>query len=218
MMKNSPPPYPRREGHNPPGQNKSSQAPEPGAAPGPESHASVAGAPQTGAREPAARAAEGATEDAHDLTARLQAENADLKDRLLRALADAENVRRRSERDLNDMRQYAVTKFAGDMAHVADNLERALSSLPSELRESQGVLKTFVDGVELTRKELIRSLEAHGVKKIDPKGERFDPNLHEAMFTVQDPAVPRGTVTTVVQPGYTIGSRPLRPAKVGVAS
>ncbi|MDH2384135.1 nucleotide exchange factor GrpE [Bradyrhizobium sp. CER78] len=166
----------------------------------------------------AASVPSGTAEDAHDAIARLVAENVDLKDRLLRTLADAENVRRRAERELNDMRQYAVTRFAGDMVNVADNLERAMSSLPAELRRNAGPFKTFVEGVELTEKELLRSLEAHGVKKLDPTGSRFDPHFHEAMFQVQDPSVPSGTVTTVVQPGYAIGSRSLRPAKVGVAS
>ncbi|WP_244485514.1 nucleotide exchange factor GrpE [Bradyrhizobium tropiciagri] len=166
----------------------------------------------------AASAPPAAAEDAHDAIARLVAENVDLKDRLLRALADAENVRRRAERELNDTRQYAVTRFAGDMVSVADNLERAMSSLPAALRRNAGPFKTFVEGVELTEKELLRSLEAHGVKKLDPTGSRFDPHFHEAMFQVQDPSVPSGTVTTVVQPGYAIGSRSLRPAKVGVAS
>lgn len=165
-----------------------------------------------------ASASPGTAEDAHDAIARLVAENVDLKDRLLRALADAENVRRRAERELNDMRQYAVTKFAGDMVNVADNLERAMSSLPADQRRNAGPFKTFVEGVELTEKELLRSLEVHGVKKLDPTGGRFDPHFHEAMFQVQDPSVPSGTVTTVVQPGYAIGSRSLRPAKVGVAS
>ncbi|NEU95598.1 nucleotide exchange factor GrpE [Bradyrhizobium uaiense] len=180
--------------------------------------------PEDSAREAAsgspdaASVAPGAAEDAHDAIARLVAENVDLKDRLLRALADAENIRRRAERELNDMRQYAVTRFAGDMLNVADNLERAMSSLPAELRRNAGPFTTFVEGVELTEKELLRSLEAHGVKKLDPTGSRFDPHFHEAMFQVQDPSVPSGTVTTVVQPGYAIGSRSLRPAKVGVAS
>ncbi|WP_245311352.1 nucleotide exchange factor GrpE [Bradyrhizobium pachyrhizi] len=132
-----------------------------------------------------------AAEDVHEAIARLVAENVDLKDRLFRALADAENVRRRSERELNDMRQYAVTKFAGDMVNVADNLERAMSSLPAELRDSAGPFKTFVEGVELTEKELLRSLEAHGVKRLDPAGSRFDPHFHEAMFQVKDPSVPK---------------------------
>ncbi|MHC6153975.1 nucleotide exchange factor GrpE [Bradyrhizobium elkanii] len=180
--------------------------------------------PEHSAREAASESPDAASvpprgaEDAHDAIARLVAENVDLKDRLLRALADAENVRRRAERELNDMRQYAVTKFAGDMVNVADNLERAIDSLPAELRGNAGPFKTFVEGVELTEKELLRSLEAHGVKKLDPVGNGFDPHFHEAMFQVQDQSVPSGTVTTVVQPGYKIGSRSLRPAKVGVAS
>ncbi len=216
MTNNSPPHRADRRSQNDPDGDKPSHATDPAAALKPEADNAAAASEAKAA--PAGAEAGGAAEDAHELTARLQAENANLKDRLLRALAEAENVRRRSERDLNDMRQYAVTKLAGDMANVANNLERALSSLPSELRAGEGALKTFVEGVELTEKELIRSLEAHGVKKIDPTGTRFDPNLHEALFTVQDPSVPSGTVTTVVQPGYTIGSRPLRPAKVGVAS
>ena len=154
----------------------------------------------------------------HEQFARLETENADLKDRLLRALADAENTRRRAERDLNDARQYAVTKFAGDMVNVADNLERAMANLPDELRQGTAAVRTFVEGVELTEKELLRALEKHGVKKLEPAGSRFDPNFHEAMFQVQDPSVPSGTVTTVLQPGYSIGTRSLRPAKVGVAS
>lgn len=149
--------------------------------------------------------------------AKLEAENAELKDRLLRVLAELENVRRRAERDLNDMQQYAVAKFAGDMLRVADNMERAIASIPAEARNGEGALKTLIQGVELTEKEMLRSLEKHGVKKFDPMGERFDPNFHEALFEVPDPSVPSGTVTQVVEAGYSIGSRPLRPAKVGIA-
>lgn len=148
--------------------------------------------------------------DAHLLT-----ENAELKDRLLRALAEVENTRRRAERDLDNMRQYAITQFAGDMLTVADNLERAVASIPAGEREA--ALKILVEGVELTEKELIRSLEKHGIRRLDPVGERFDPNFHEALFEVPDPSVPHGTVTKVLQPGYAIGTRALRPAKVGVA-
>lgn len=149
---------------------------------------------------------------------RLEAENAELRDRLLRALADVENTRRRAERDLSDMRQYAIANFAGDMLNVADNLERAIATIPAHVRGGGHALKTLIDGVELTEKELLRSLERHGVKKLDPLGERFDPNFHEAMFAKPDPSVPAGTVTHVLQPGYAIGTRALRPAKVGVAS
>jgi molecular chaperone GrpE len=148
----------------------------------------------------------------------LLAENAELKDRLLRALAEVENTRRRAERDLDNMRQYAITNFAGDMLNVADNLERAIASIPASVREPEAALRTLVEGVGLTEKELLRALEKHGIRKLDPVGERFDPNLHEALFEVPDPSVPRGTVMKVLQPGYAIGSRALRPAKVGIAS
>lgn len=149
--------------------------------------------------------------------AELQSENATLKDRLLRALAEAENVRRRAERDLADTRQYAVAKFAADLLPVADNLERAIASVPAETLRDDGIVKALLEGVELTEKELSRALERHGVTKLLPVGERFDPNFHEALFEVPDPTVPDGTVSRVVEPGYSIGTRPLRPARVGVA-
>jgi molecular chaperone GrpE len=147
---------------------------------------------------------------------KLEAENVELKDRLLRALAETENVRRRAERDLSDMRQYAVAKFAGDMLSVADNMERAIASIPAQVRESDGPVRALIEGVELTEKELLQALEKHGVKKLSPVGQRFDPNFHEALFAVPDPSVPNGTVSKVVEAGYSIGSRSLRPAKVGV--
>lgn len=156
-------------------------------------------------------------DEAFEVLAKLQAENAELKDRLLRTLAEVENVRRRGERELNDARQYAIAKFAGDMLGVADNMERALASVPAEARETDEAVKALMEGVELTEKEMLRSLEKHGVKKLDPKGERFDPNFHQAMFEVPDPSVPNGTVAQVVQIGYSIGTRVLRPAMVGVA-
>lgn len=156
-------------------------------------------------------------DEAFEVLAKLQAENTELKDRLLRTLAEVENVRRRGERELNDARQYAIAKFAGDMLGVADNMERALASVPTEARESDEAVKALMQGVELTEKEMLRSLEKHGVKKLDPKGERFDPNFHQAMFEVPDPSVPNGTVAQVVQVGYSIGTRVLRPAMVGVA-
>jgi len=150
-----------------------------------------------------------------DAIAKLQAENADLKDRLLRALAEVENVRRRAEKDVKDTRQYAVAKFASDILSVADNMERALASIPAELRMGQGAIKTLVEGIELTEREMLNVLEKHGIRKLIPIGERFDPNFHEALFEVPDASVPHGTVSKVVEPGYSIGSRPLRPAKVG---
>ena len=149
--------------------------------------------------------------------AELQSENLILKDRLLRALAETENVRRRTERDLNDARQYAIAKFAGDLLPVVDNLQRAISNIPAEWDRKPGPLGTLIEGIELTKKELVRVLERHGVSKQSPVGERFDPHVHEALFEVVDATVPDGTVSKVMEPGYTIGTRPLRPAKVGVA-
>lgn len=148
---------------------------------------------------------------------RLEADNKSLQDRLLRALAETENVRRRAERDVNNARQYAVTQFARDMTRVADNLARAVGSIPEEIGRDDGPVRTLIEGVELTEKELLRSLEKHGVSKLDPLGEAFDPNFHEAMFETEDPSVPHGTVTMVAEPGYVIGTRPLRPAKVSVS-
>jgi molecular chaperone GrpE len=153
-----------------------------------------------------------------DRLASLEAEKTDLKDKLLRSLADMENLRRRTERDVSDARTYAVTNFARDMLNVADNIRRALESVPPEAREGmEGVLKALVDGVELTERDLLKTLERHGVKRLEPLGQRFDPNLHQAMFEMPNPDVPNGSVAAVVQAGYVIGDRVLRPALVGVA-
>lgn len=171
------------------------------------------------AGEVGSAAAEGATPSQPEsgALAELRSENAALKDRLLRALAEAENVRRRAERDLGDARQYAVTRFARDLLPVADNMERAMASARTEAHRGEGLVEALVEGVDLTGKELLRVLERHGVRKLVPVGERFDPHFHEALFEVPDPAVPDGTVSQVVEPGYAIGTRPLRPAKVGIA-
>lgn len=153
-----------------------------------------------------------------DPVAALEAEKIDLRDKLLRALADLENMRRRAERDLADARLYAVTNFARDMLTVADNLGRALDSVPAEARAgAEGALKGLIDGIELTQRDLLKNLERHGVRKLDPQGAKFDPNLHQAMFEVPNPDVPNGTVVQVVQTGYAIGERVLRPAMVGVS-
>ncbi|SEP42807.1 molecular chaperone GrpE [Methylobacterium sp. ap11] len=153
-----------------------------------------------------------------DALATLEAEKLDLKDKLLRTLADMENLRRRTEREVADARTYAVTNFARDMLNAADNVRRALESVPVEARETaEGALKALVDGIELTERDLLKTLERHGVKRVDPQGQRFDPNLHQAMFEVPNPDVTSGTVVQVVQSGYVIGERVLRPALVGVA-
>ena len=148
----------------------------------------------------------------------LRAENAELKDRVLRTHAEMENLRKRTERQVADARDYGIAAFARDILAVADNMERALGALDADLREKAGAgTKALLDGVELTERELLKVLEKHGVRKFDPLGEKFDPNLHQAMFEMPDPARPAGTVAQVVQPGYMIGERVLRPALVGVA-
>jgi molecular chaperone GrpE len=153
-----------------------------------------------------------------DPVAQLEAEKTDLKEKLLRALADMENLRRRTEREIADARAYAVTNFARDMLTVADNTRRALESVPEDARrEGESALKSFIEGIELTERDLLKTLERHGVKRLDPQGQKFDPNLHQAMFEVPNPDVPNGTVVQVVQTGYVIGDRVLRPALVGVA-
>lgn len=149
---------------------------------------------------------------------RLEAEKADLTDRLLRVAADMDNFRRRSERDIQDARKYAVAKFAGDMLTVADNLKRALSAVPAASHDSgDEAFKALLDGVEMTGREMDRLLEKNGIARIAAEGERFDPNRHQAMFEIPDPSVPAGTVAQVVQEGYTIGDRVLRAAMVAVS-
>lgn len=146
-------------------------------------------------------------------------ERDELKDRLLRTLAEMENLRRRSEKEMADTRAYAMTAFARDMLGVADNLRRALDNLPPETAATTDAgLKAMLDGVDLTERDLVKTFERHGVKQIDPKGEKFDPNRHQAMFEAPDPTVPKGHVTEVVQIGYSIGERVLRPALVGVSA
>ena len=156
--------------------------------------------------------------DVHAVIDKLVAENAELKDRALRALADMENMRRRAEKEAADARAYAVTNFARDLLSVVDNLERALSSITDEQKASGGeALKTTAEGVELTARELVSVLSRHGVKRLDPKAEKFDPNFHQAMFEAPDESVPSGHVAQVVQSGWKIGERVLRPALVGVS-
>jgi len=143
---------------------------------------------------------------------------AGLQDKLLRTLAEMENLRKRTAREVAESRLYGVSLFARDMLAVADNMRRALEAVPPELRTSaQGGIKALIDGVELTERELLKALEKNGVRQFTPQGEKFDPNLHQAMFEVPDATVPAGSVVQVVQPGYMIGERVLRPALVGVS-
>lgn len=179
------------------------------------SHANGHAAAEASASSEAAAVADPQAE----LVVALEAERNDLKDKLLRTLADMENLRRRTEREVADARNYGVTKLATDMVTVVDNLRRALESVPADaLGTAEGPFKALIEGVELTERDLLKSLERHGVKKIDPKGEKFDPNLHQAMFEAPEPDTPKGHVTQVVQSGFTINGRSLRAALVGVSS
>ncbi|GJE61799.1 Protein GrpE [Methylobacterium trifolii] len=167
---------------------------------------------------PASEQAEANAGATAGVLAALTAERDEFKDRTLRTLAEMENLRRRTEREVTDARTYAVTNFARDVLNVADNIRRALDSVPAEARSAaEGALKGLIDGIELTERDLAKTLERHGVKLVEPKGQRFDPNRHQAMFEVPDSEVPTGTVVQVVQAGYVIGDRVLRPALVGVA-
>lgn len=154
-----------------------------------------------------------------ELVETLARESAEYKDKLLRTLADMENLRRRTERELADSRLYSIQSFARDILAVADNMERGLQALDAELRETANAgVKALLDGVELTERELIKVLEKHGVRKFEPQnGEKFDPNLHQAMYEISDPSLPAGSVAQVVQAGYMIGERMLRPALVAVS-
>jgi molecular chaperone GrpE len=155
---------------------------------------------------------------AHDPIAALEAERTDMKDKLLRTLADMENLRRRTEREIADARTYGVANFARDMLNVADNIRRALDAVPPDAASSaDGALKGLIEGIDLTERDLLKVLERYGVRKLDPHGQKFDPNVHQAMFEVPNAEVPSGTVVQVVQSGYVIGERVLRPAMVGVA-
>jgi molecular chaperone GrpE len=148
----------------------------------------------------------------------LTKEAAEAKDRMLRTLAEMENLRKRTAREVSDARTYGISGFARDVLDIADNLQRALDAVPAEARAAADPgLKSLIEGVELTERSLHNALEKNGVRKFDPAGEKFDPNIHQAMYEVPDPSVPAGTIAHVVQAGYMIGERVLRPALVGVA-
>lgn len=151
-----------------------------------------------------------------DPVATLAAENAELKDRLLRLAAEMENLRRRTSRDVQDARAYAIANFARDMLNVADDFKRGLDAVPAEAAADPAVA-ALVEGMTLTQRSLAAALERHGVRKLTPLGERFDPNFHQAMFEAPDDSKPANTVIHVAQDGYVIGERMLRPAMVGVS-
>jgi molecular chaperone GrpE len=145
-------------------------------------------------------------------------EAAEARDKMLRTLAEMENLRQRTRREVADAKTYGITGFARDVLEIADNLQRALDAVPAEAKAAADPgLKGLIEGVELTERSLLNALEKNGVKKFDPSGEKFDPNFQQAMYEVPDPSVPTGTVVQVVQAGYMIGERVLRPALVGVS-
>lgn len=152
-----------------------------------------------------------------DKIATLEAENAELKDRLLRTMAEMENIRKRAEKERNDTSKYAVSNFAKQLLTVSDNLRRALDAVPEERRDDDEALQSIFVGVEATERELLRAFETAGIKPIDAMDQPFNPNYHEVMFEADMPEKTAGTVIQVLEPGYMIHDRLLRPARVGVA-
>jgi len=160
------------------------------------------------------------TEENADLQAKikeLEAQNADMKDKMMRALAEAENTRRRAAKNKEDTSKFAVSKFARDMLAVSDNLQRALDAVNEEKMQNDPELKALHDGVAATERELLNRFTVHGIKKLEPMDEVFDPNFHEVMFEAPIAGKAAGTIIQIVESGYTIHDRLLRPAKVGVA-
>ena len=175
------------------------------------------GEPGEAEREPGAEGEERAGAAPAERIAELEAEVADLKDKLLRALAEVENVRRRAEKEREDAAKYAIANFARDMLSVADNLRRALESIDAKTRAGDEAVENLAVGVEMTERLMMNAFERAGIKPIEALDRRFDHNLHEAMFELEDKEKPAGTVVQVMQTGYTLGDRLLRPAKVAVA-
>lgn len=149
--------------------------------------------------------------------ATLQGQIADLTDRLLRAHAEMDNLRKRAAKESEDMARYAIQKFAADVVNVADNFERAINSTPENAAVDNPAFQSLLDGVSMTEREFLNVLERHGVKRISPLGEMFNPHQHQAVMETQDPSVPSGTIVQVFQMGYMIQDRVLRPAMVVVA-
>ncbi|MCE9507150.1 MAG: nucleotide exchange factor GrpE [Alphaproteobacteria bacterium] len=156
-------------------------------------------------------------EEALQQIAELDKKLAETTDKMLRALAEAENTRRRAERERQDTAKFSVASFARDLLTVSDNLRRALNAIPAAERGKSEQLNSIFTGVESTERELLRVFESNGIRKIDPLHQKFDPNLHEVLFEAPAPGTPSGTIIQVVEPGYMIHERLLRPARVGVA-
>jgi molecular chaperone GrpE len=178
------------------------------------------GGPAEPGQEPEGAAAQPATEAtlAPELAiAALEGQIADLTDRLLRAHAEMDNMRKRAEKERADVLKYAVTRFASDVLAIGDNLQRAIMAVPVAALENDAALRSLLDGVTMTEREFLNVLARHGIKKVDPRGEAFNPHLHQAVMEQQNVEVAAGTVLQVFQPGYTIEERVLRPAMVAVA-
>jgi molecular chaperone GrpE len=185
---------------------------------GPDADAAEAYATEAQEDQANAEATTEAEAGADEALEALKAENADLRDRFLRLAADMDNLRRRTDREIKDAKSYAVTGFARDMLSVSDNLRRAIESLPEDARAgADAAVTALIEGVEMTERGMLATMERHGIRKIEPVGQKFDPNFHQAMFEVPNPDVANNTVVQVVQAGYAIGERVLRPAMVGVA-
>jgi molecular chaperone GrpE len=174
----------------------------------------------TAAPQAAAPAQDAAAESAktiQEIVAALQAEVADLKDKWLRAHAEVENIRKRAEREKEEAAKYSIAKLARDIVHVGDNFQRAIDAVPAGAAEKDPALKSFLEGVTMTERELLNALDRHGIKRVQPMNEPFNPHLHQAVAQVPRPDVPAGTIVEVYQAGYMIEERVLRPAMVGVA-
>ncbi len=202
---------PANEGH---GSSAADRGAHGAAAQGASAHGVESLKPDTAQTRPEA-ANEAATADARN--AELEVQIADLTDRLLRAHADMDNLRKRTEREKQDGMKYAISKFALDICGISDNFQRAVASVPPGADQQDGTLKSLVEGVLMTERAFIQVLERHGVRRIDPMGEPFNPNLHQAVMEQENPAVPAGSVMQVFQPGFMIEDRVLRPAMVVVA-
>jgi molecular chaperone GrpE len=182
----------------------------------PEATGSSPAQPSEGAPAAPAQGAQPAG-NPDDIIAALRAEAADLKDKLLRAHAEVENIRKRSEREKEDTAKYAVSRFARDIVNVGDNFQRAIDAVPPGAAEQDAALKSFLEGVTMTERELLNVLERYGIKRVQPVGDPFNPHLHQAVMEIQRSDVPAGTVVQVFQAGFTIEDRVLRPAMVAVA-
>lgn len=147
----------------------------------------------------------------------LEEEATRLKDHMMRALAETDNIRKRSIKEREDAGKYAISAFAKEMIEIADNFQRAIDAVPAEAKAADGVLKNLMDGIEATERAMLKSMEKHGIRKIEPLGQMFDPNFHEVMFESPLPGKPGGTIIQVIEPGYVLNDRLLRPARVGVA-